>query len=170
MGIHWLQKRSDPREYSSIMSLDEALFLEVVICLAIIDIALLVLQLFHRLLLKYLMPTFSLQSLRHYTGMHNKRTMRSNTGEVGYVRAIASSIFVISWKCLVLGKPRARIPNACLDSWKCRSKFFLSQICVNRLVPPHKHHMKDAYRPIYTWSEQISHRYSTPNPWSLYSQ
>ena len=44
---------------------DEALFLEVVICLATIDIALLIFQFFHRLLLEDLMPAFSLQSLRH---------------------------------------------------------------------------------------------------------
>jgi hypothetical protein len=94
--------------------------------------------------------------------------MRSNTNAMKYVQVIASSIFVISWKCLVLGKPRARIPNACLDSWKCRSKFFLSRIRVNHLTAPISH--GDTYRPIYTWSEQISHRYSTPSPWSLYSQ
>jgi hypothetical protein len=51
---------------------------------------------------------------------------------VRYVQVMASSIFVISWKCFVFGKPRARIPNACLDSWKCRSKFFLSNIHINR--------------------------------------
>ena len=28
-------------------------------------------------------------------------------------------------KCFVLDKPRTRMPNACLDSWKCRSKFVL---------------------------------------------
>ena len=49
------------------MMLDEALLLEVVKCLAIIDIALLIFQLFHRLLLEYFVPTFSLQSFRHYT-------------------------------------------------------------------------------------------------------
>lgn len=105
---------------------DETLFLKVIICLATIDIALLILQLLHRLLLEDLMPAFSLQSLRHCR-VCIKRTMRSNTNAAGYVQVMASSIFVISWKCLVLGKPRARIPNACLDSWKCRSKFFLSQ-------------------------------------------
>ena len=50
--------------------LDEALFLEVVICLAIIDIALLIFQLFHRLLLEYFMPTFALQSFGHYTSKY----------------------------------------------------------------------------------------------------
>src|SRR6266478_4840603 len=119
---------------------DEALFLEVVIRLAIIYIALLILQFFHRLLLEDLKPTFSLQSFCHCKGTH-EHMMRDNTNVVGYVQVIASSIFVISWKCLVLGKPRARIPNACLDSWKCRSKFFLSQIRVNSLTT--LHHMKD---------------------------
>src|SRR5258708_3606601 len=87
-----------------------------------------------------------------------KRTVRSNTDVVGYVQAIASSILVISWKCLVLGKPRARIPNACLDSWKCRSKFFLSQIRVNHLhhtciikerLPPHIHMVRTDLTPIF---------------------
>ena len=34
---------------------------------------------------------------------------------------------VISWKCFVFGNPSARIPNACRDSWKWRSKFFLRE-------------------------------------------
>ena len=50
--------------------------------------------------------------------------MREKKREI-HIQASASSILVISWKCFVFGKPRALIPNACLDSWKCRSKFFL---------------------------------------------
>lgn len=41
-------------------------------------------------------------------------------------RARASSIFVISWNCLVFGRPKALIPNTWRASWKCRSKFLLS--------------------------------------------
>src|SRR6267154_6215717 len=109
-------------------------------------------QIFHADLLASIVPP-----------LHELGCIRAQCGViqvvVGYVQVIASSIFVISWKCLVLGKPRARIPNACLDSWKCRSKFFLSQISVSRLATQASYDMKDTYRPIYTWSEQISHRY-----------
>ena len=65
--------------------------------------------------------------------VHEHRT-RSSTNTVRHVQVMASSIFVISWKCFVLGKPRARMPNACLDSWKCRSKFLLLHTQINRLI------------------------------------
>ncbi len=64
-------------------------------------------------------------------------------------RALASSMSVMSWKCLVLGMPRQRMPYEWRDSWKWRSK---------------------ALRPQYDSLPQISHLNSSPSPCSLYSQ
>ena len=46
--------------------LDEALFLEVLVRLAVIDVALFVFELFHSLLFEYLVPTFPLEFLCHW--------------------------------------------------------------------------------------------------------
>lgn len=45
--------------------LDKTLLLEVLVRLAVVDVTLLVFQLFHRLLLKDLIPTLSLELLGH---------------------------------------------------------------------------------------------------------
>ena len=46
---------------------NKSLFLEILVCLAVVDIALLVFELFHGLLFEDLIPTFSLELLSHYT-------------------------------------------------------------------------------------------------------
>lgn len=61
---------------------DEALFLEIIISLATIDITLLIFQLFHRLLLKDLMLAFSLQSLRHFKVCIKSMRSKHKGGEI----------------------------------------------------------------------------------------
>lgn len=42
------------------------MFLEILVCLAIVDVALLILELFHGLLLEYLIPTFAFELLGNW--------------------------------------------------------------------------------------------------------
>ena len=61
---------------------DETLLLKIVICLAIVDVALLILQFLHRLLLKNLVPSLSFQPLGHCR-WGRKRAMGNRANAAG---------------------------------------------------------------------------------------
>ena len=129
--------------------LDQALPLEVLVRLAVVHVALVVLELLGELGVAQLGAALLLELLgdcereereerrqklctvREERGRGESESESERGGRGGArrgeedARAMASSMRVISWKCFVLGRPRARMPNAWRDSWKCRSKFLL---------------------------------------------
>lgn len=83
--------------------------------LAVVHITILILEFLSQLALRQLGFTLLLELLGD---CFVRGEVSSSSGDKereehrGNIRAIASSMRVISWKCLVLGRPRARIPKA----------------------------------------------------------
>lgn len=101
-------------EHNTTVNLNQTLFLEVLVGLAVVDVPFLVFKLFHRLLFEDVVAIGLLQLLRHWE--IRALALCLSFISITDLQASASSMRVISWKCFVFGKPRARMPNACLDS------------------------------------------------------
>jgi hypothetical protein len=100
------------RKATQITELDKALLLEIIVRLAIVHVALVIFEFLHGFLLKDFVTPLLLKPFSHYIQL----LAASSVLDSLHLRDKASAILVISWKCLVFGSPRARIPKACLDS------------------------------------------------------